>query len=294
MPLNSLTEVQLRLHCREAVEALELWLRRVIDISLEPRFGPNYINAKSSTDGKLVIDEKVSRGIKGRFSKDEKRYPRIIDAMTLEDEIKIICDRVLYEKFFREYFEKSFKFGYEQLGFYLQKIKDLRNPLSHANPISVRKAEQAICYSNDIIDSIKDRLKEKNLDREYNVPMIIKVHDSRGFTFHNSHIKRNNTGRGSINLCENQPAWLWSGDKFGVEVEIDPSFSSEEYSVNWIFPEGVKICYKSDRRVVLSLTDANVSVNFTIYCRVISNKSWHRCGDVDDSVGITYKILPCI
>lgn len=32
----------------------------------------------------------------------------------------------------------------------------------------------------------------------------------------------------------------------------------------------------------------------TLYCKVVSNKSWHRCNDVDDCVGITYTVLPQI
>ena len=48
MSLHNLTEVKMRQICKEAVEALEFWLRRVIDITLVPEFGNDYINAKSS------------------------------------------------------------------------------------------------------------------------------------------------------------------------------------------------------------------------------------------------------
>lgn len=295
MPLHNLTEVELRQSCKEAVEALEFWLRRVIDITLAPEFGRDYINAKSSTNNQHIIKKSVRDSIQSRASSDPSRYPRMVDAMLLDEEIDIICHPDLYKSFFKEYFEKSFPLGNDQIRNCLRKILEPRNNLAHANPISVRQAEQVICYSHDVIDAIKDRLKEKNLDKEYNAPTIIKVSDSRGFAFHDAQIRRNNTGRGGIDLTGDQSTWLRSGDTVGVEVEIDPSFPVEEYNVEWVFPAGVNVQkYNSNHRVVLCLTDENVRVDFTIYCKVISNMSWHRCGDVDDCVGITYKVLPQI
>jgi len=295
MPLHNLTEVELRQNCKEAVEALEFWLRRVIDITLAPEFGSDYINAKSSTNSQHIIKKSVRDSIQNRASSDPIRYPRMVDAMLLDEEIDIICHPDLYKSFFKMYFEKSFPLGNDQLRNCLRKILEPRNNLAHANPISVRQAEQVICYSHDVIDAIKDRLKEMNLDKEYNAPTIINVSDSRGFVFHDAQIRRNNTGRGGIDLTGNQSTWLRSGDTVAVEVEIDPSFPAEEYNVDWVFPDGVNVhkC-KSNHRVVLCLTDKNVRVDFTIYCKVISNKSWHRCGDVDDCVGVTYKVLPQI
>lgn len=295
MPLHNLTEVNLRQYCKEAVEALEFWLRRVIDITLAPEFGVEYINAKSGPGNQHIIKKSVRDSIQSRASSNLGRYPRLVDAMLLDEEIDIICHPDLHRNFFKEYFENSFPLGNDQLRNCLRKILEPRNNLAHANPISVRQAEQILCYSHDVIDSIKDRLKEKNLDREYNAPTIIKVSDSRGLVFHDAQIRRNNTGRGGIDLTSEQSAWLRSGDTVGIEAEIDPSFSAEEYNVDWVFPEGVNAQkYNSNRRVVLCLTDDNVRVDFTIYCKVVSNKNWHRCGDVDDCVGITYKVLPQI
>jgi hypothetical protein len=277
------------------VEALEFWLRRVIDITLAPEFGCDYINAKSGTSNQHIIKKSVRDSIQSRAASNPRRYPRMVDAMLLDEEIDIICHPDLYKNFFKEYFEKSFPLGNEQLRNCLRKILEPRNNLAHANPISVRQAEQVICYSRDIIDSIKDRLREMNLDREYNAPTIIKVYDSRGFVFHDSQIRRNNTGRGNIDLTGDQSTWLRCGDTIAIEVEIDPSFPTEEYSVDWVFPkEVIAQKYHENRRMVLSLKDENVRVDFTIYCKVVSNKRWHRCGDVDDCVGITYKVLPQI
>lgn len=295
MPLHSLPDVVLRQSCKEAVEALEFWLRRVIDITLVPVFGSDYINAKSSKTSQQIIKKSVRDSIQNRAASNPSRYPRMVDAMLLDEEVDIVCHPDLYKNYFKEYFDSSYTFGNDQLRHCLRKILEPRNNLAHANPISIRQAEQIICYSHDVIDSIKARLKEKNLDREYNAPTLIKVSDSRGFVFHDSQIRRNNTGRGGIDLTSDQSTWLRSGDTLSVEVEVDPSFSAEEYTVDWVFPQGVNVQkYNSGNRVVLQLTDDNVRVDFTIYCKVVSNKTWHRCGDVDDCVGITYKVLPTI
>ncbi len=295
MPLYKLTEVELRQHCKEAVEALEFWLRRMIDITLASEFGSNYINAKWSSNDKYIIKKSVRDSIQIRASSDPNRYPRLVDAMLLSEEVDLICHPDLYRKFFIKYFTKSFPLGNNQIRNCLKKILEPRNNLAHANPISIRQAEQVICYSHDVIDAIKDRLKELNLDKDYNAPTIIKISDSRGFVYHDSQIKRNNTGRGGIDLTIDQATWLRSGDKIGIEVEIDPSFPSVDYNIDWTFPKDATMQkYNSNKKVVLSLTDKNVGMNFTIYCRVVSNKSWHRCGDVDDCVGITYKVLPLI
>lgn len=295
MPLHSLTDAVLRESCKEAIEALEFWLRRVIDITLTPEYGSDYINAKSSLSGQQIIKKSLRDSIKNRAESNPNRYPRMVDAMLLDEEVDIVCHPDLYKNHFKDYFYYSHPFGNDQLRNSLYKILEPRNNLAHANPISIRQAEQIICYSHDVIDSIKARLKEENLDREYNAPTLIKVSDSRGFVFHDSQIRRNNTGRGGIDLTNDQFTWLRSGDTLSVEVEVDPSFSKEEYNIDWVFPDGVNVQrHNSNNRVVLQLTDSNVGVCFTIYCKVTSNKTWHRCGDVDDCVGITYKVLPTI
>lgn len=293
MPLHNYSDAELRQICKEAIEALEFWLRRVIDITLEPIYGNDYINAKEQINNQYIIKKSIRESIQSRAASNTVRYPRVVDAMLLDDEIDIICHPNLYKNYFSEYFVNFFPLGNDHLRLYLRRIFEPRNNLAHANPISVRQAEQVICYSHDIIDSIKNRLKEKNMDQEYNAPTIIKITDSRGIVFHDSQIKRNSTGRGHVELTSNHSAHLRSGDTFSVEVEVDPSFPSENYSITWVYPENVDIQI-SNSKITIKLTDQNVRVDFTIYCKVISSEAWHRCGDVDDAVGITYKVLPKI
>lgn len=61
------------------------------------------------------------------------------------------------------------------------------------------------------------------------------------------------------------------------------------YSVAWLFEN----TWHEGRKFTATLNEHNVKINFTLYCRVISNQhAWHRCGDVDDSVSVTYKVIP--
>jgi hypothetical protein len=295
MPLHRLSDAELRQNCREAIEALEFWLRRTIDMELQPHFGRDYINAKLPGSENWLLKKSIRESVERRAILNPDRYPRRVDAMMLDEEIAIICHPDLYRGYFAEYFKSSYPLGNEELRFFLNKILIPRNHLAHANPISVRQAEQILCYAHDVIDAIKMRLKTLNMDKDYNAPTIIKVSDSRGLVFHDSQISRNDTGRGHINLAKEESAWLRVGDTLSLEVEVDPSFSREEYNIEWVFTgQAAERGHDSGSRLTIRIENQHVREDFTIYCKVISCESWHRCGDVDDAVGITYKILPKI
>ena len=55
---------------------------------------------------------------------------------------------------------------------FLTRIIPIRNKLSHSNPISIREAERAICYSNDFVEGVKEYMKQEGKQNEYNVPKI--------------------------------------------------------------------------------------------------------------------------
>lgn len=137
MPLHKLSDAELRQFCREATEALEFWLRRLIDVTLKLAHGDNYINALDGTN-KNVINRPIRESVQNRAVSDPMRYPRVVDAMLLDDEISIICNPDLYKKHFGEYFSAFYPLGNDSLRLHLKRILDSRNNLSHANPISVR------------------------------------------------------------------------------------------------------------------------------------------------------------
>ena len=293
LDLHKLTEAELRMACKSAIESLEFWLRRVIDIALRPEFGEDYMNAQNPADGQYVFKKSLREKISTRVCRDPKRYPRNIDAALLEDEMYIVCHRQLYAKYFKPFFSFSYPLGSDELRFFLGKIAVPRNPLAHSNPISVRQAEQAICYSHDVIDAIKKHLEILNMGKDFNAPTIVKIFDSNGSGFHDAQIKRNSTGGGGVNLSEDSPNWLRVGDTLSVEVEVDPSFSPDDYRIEWVYEnQAPEHTGPLGNRITIDILECHVGFEFAIYCMVTSNQSWHRCGDVDDCVSLIYKVLP--
>ena len=293
MDLHRLTEAELRTACKATIESLEVWLRRVIDIALRPAFGEDYINAQNPAGGQYVFKKALREGISRRVCSDPRRYPRNIDAALLEDAMYIVCHPRLYNKYFKLFFSSSYPLGSDELRFFLDKIAAPRNSLAHSNPIRVRQAEQVVCYSHDVIDAIKKRLEVLNMGRDFNAPTIVKIFDSNGSVFHDAQIKRNSTGRGGINLSEDRSNWLRVGDTLSVEVEVDPSFSPDDYHVDWVYKNQVpEHTGPLGNRITVDILECHVGFEFAIYCMVTSNQSWHRCGDVDDCVSLIYKVLP--
>ena len=293
MSLHRLSEAELRTACKAGIEALEFWLRRVIDITLLPEFGEDYINAHNPANGQYLFKRALREKIAKRARLDPTRYPRHIDAALLEDEMYIVCHRQLYGKFFKPFFVSSYPLGDDELRFFLGKIAGPRNPLAHSNPISVRQAEQVLCYSHDVIDAIKKHMEKLNMGKDFNAPTIVKISDSNGSVFYDAQIKRNSTGRGTVNLNEDDSTQLRAGDTLSVEVEVDPSFSPNDYRIEWVYKnQASEHTGPLPSRITIDVLECHVGFEFAIYCKVISNQSWHRCGDVDDCVGLIYKVLP--
>ena len=293
MSLHRLQDAELRAGCKAAIESLEFWLRRVIDVSLRPEFGENYIDAQNPATGQYIVKKALREELSERVRREPARYPRHIDAALLEDEIYIVCHPELYAEYFKPFFSSAYPLGNNELRFFLDNISGPRNPLAHSNPVSVRQAERVICYSHDAIDAIKEHFETLNMGRDFNAPIIIKISDSNGSVFNDAQIKRNSTGRGGINLSEASSLWLRVGDTLSVEVEVDHSFSPDDYRIEWVYTNQMAAQpTPMGNRITIDLLDCHVGYEFAIYCKVISNQSWHRCGDVDDCVSLVYKVLP--
>ena len=267
----------------------------MIELALCPDFGDDYIHAQKN--GQYIFKKDLRCYISTRHDGSPDRYTRPIDAALLEDEIYIVCLPSLYKDYFRPFFKFSYPHcSRDQVHFFLKRLVEPRNRLMHSNSISVRQAEQVICYSYDVIESIKLRIEELNLAQEFNAPRIIKLSDSNGMEFNDSQIRRNATGRGHVRVSEYSSKRLRAGEKLSIESEIDPSFAPCDYRIKWIY-ENVALERKEyqGKRITIDLRECHVKEDFTVYCQVTStNRSWHRCGDVDDCVGLSYKVLPPI
>ena len=177
---------------------------------------------------------------------------------------------------------------------FLERLIEPRNARAHSNPLSVRQAEQVICYSHDVIDAIKQHMEAINMAEDYNAPTIIKVTDSRGLVFHDSEMREDRTDLGRVSLTEDKSAWLRVGDTLSLEVEVDPSFSPDEYQIEWRYLNKKldEAGATPQNRLLLEIREHHVSYLFVIDCVVISNKPWHRFGMFDDTISMSYRVLP--
>lgn len=288
MPFRHLNEEQKRSICKIRIENLEIWLRRLVHESLSKEYGNNYLEHRDK-DNNYLVDPKIIKRIKSSMKQDTKIFPRCIDAFYLTELINIICKSDLYNKLFKDPFAKAFPSGRNEAEIFLMRLKDPRNPLSHANTISNRQAEQIICYCGDIIDSLKEYYSKMGAEHEYNVPRIIKVTDSFGNTIHLHEIENLSF---AWKLNRDYKNDLRPGDTLGVEIEIDPSFEPSSYTIEWRINGHNINEYNNKTKISLDIEAKHTTTVFCVGCYIISNKIWHKHGNWDDDIEIFYKVLP--
>ena len=286
-----LTDAEIRNICKEKLESLEHWLRRMIDDILGSAYG-DYFSYKDAAGASLIKSSFIT-ALQKRKENEPGRYPRLIDAVLLDDAVDIITNPELYRKHFGEVLKEAFPDGREEARTFLTRLITARNPLAHANPISIRKAEQVICYSGDVIDSIKSYYTSKNMDSEYNVPLILKVTDSFGNVFHRTQLHTVHDGGIGYNFSTEATHYLRVGDTLTLEIEVDPSFDDADYSIKWGSGKGLSADRIDSKKIVIQITEQQVAQSFHIQCWITSNKSWHRMeAGCDDFLMLQYKVLP--
>lgn len=285
MPLFKMTEADLRDLCKRNVETLEFWLRRVIHEQLRRSFGDNYWEVSPP-----IIKKDIRDRVSDRINKSPAgRFPRWIDATLIEHQIDLLCNERLYKENFKSFFvglfPENFSCGREYLKFVLDKCAIVRNALYHSNPISIRQAEQLLCYVNDIIDSVKTYYSEKNMQTDFNAPSIISYSDSLGRKFYSDQM-----GNGSTKHLDFQSQKLFCDSRIKMSIEIDSSFKEDQYKIIWSRGTLNEIGVGSE--IVIELDQSYVSEFTTIRVRVVSNKTWHRHGLHDDDLRIFLSVLP--
>jgi hypothetical protein len=286
---KNMSEDEIRSNCRAKLDTLEVWLRRLIDSQLIKVSG-DYFNFSDNLSNRL-INKEIVKNVQNRISKEPERYKRNIDAILLDDAISIICNENLYQKYFKNAF-LLFKCGRAEVKNCLNDLFGPRNCLAHSNPISHRDAEKIICYSNDIIDSLKEFYKANNMENEYNVPKIIKVSDSFGNVKYCEQFNTNKIGETVIDYSEIPSCFLWPEDKLTIEIEVDSSFSENEYLIKW-FTSKYGYSVSNSNKFEIQVNEENVSSSFQVLCQIISNKKWHKMyNGCDDHLILVYKVLP--
>lgn len=165
------------------------------------------------------------------------------------------------------------------------RVYDARNPVSHANDITSHQALRAICYANDVIESLKSYYARNNLAQTYNAPYFLKFRDDRG----NSEQVNKTDG---IQFCFNDTP-LYPGDTLRLEVQPDESFAEGTYDIHWT------VCNIFDgetgmgRHFSFKIGDKHVTQDgLPIQVRIVSKKSWHRHGQFDAMLFVRYPVLP--
>lgn len=289
--LHQLTESELRQICKERIESLEHWLRRLIDQTLTAKYGDYFYHVDQS--GNKLISTQISRSIQVRQQNDPNRYGRLIDATLLEDAISIICNPRHYPLFSRA-LNRAYPEGADVAKTFMQRIVEPRNRLAHSNAISVRQAEQVLCYSNDVISSIKNYYSEVGLQQDFNVPLILRYVDSCGNERYRSQLRESATGGVYANFLETPNLDLRPGETLSFEVEIDSTFDAAQYTLSASPSDVTIVRTQHGCKGLIALTNKHVGEVFVLQIVVTTTKEWHRYSNKDDSMAAMYRVLPPI
>ena len=284
--------VQLRDACWKEIENVEHWARRLINEIMSENYGSDYFNYADG-NGNRVIKSAIVRSVQIRMESDMRRFPRMVDALTLENVIDIICNANLYDLHFKDALKYAYPCGLDVAKYYMTAIKDIRNRYAHLNVISIRDAERAICYCHDFIDGLEKYYQEVGRGRDYNVPTFLKLTDSCGV------VRNFSSGSGMLfndNIFDG--IRLRTGDIYRVEVEVDPTFDPSRFSLEWYCEWEYEEKYKRFRDtncIDIHITNEMVGRSLKICCTLTTDKEWHRHGSYDDYFQYEIKtILPPI
>lgn len=273
----------LRAYCRNSIESLEMWARRIIHEKMVEKYGKQYVTSQKA-DGNYVMKKEIRDQVKNLSQKEPQRIQRPVDALFLDHLIYFLCKQEWYTDLFKEALDFSYPQGKEEVRTFLERLIPIRNALSHSNQISVRQAEQAICYSNDFIDSIKQYYKEKGQEKVWNVPRIIRVTDSLGNVFE----------KPDEQLCLRVQQPLHCGDTYSASIEIDASFSPLDYDIVWKNSGNIVKNFNNATKFVIQFAEKDIDEIHSIECEVISHKLWHRRGIYDSKISFHLTVLPPI
>lgn len=292
-PLMSLTEIELRDMCRHHIDTFENWSRRIIDETFKTCYSTDYFNHMISLSQPLVKSE-IKNRIEKRVVDNPGRFPRKIDAILLEDIEYFLCREDLYNNHFKTILEPFYS-GIPEIRKVMNRLIPIRNKLSHGNTISIREAEQCICYTGDFIDMYKKYYLEIGKEKDYNVPVFLRIKDNFG-----NDIIRENT-RYSWEIYFDgilaPKIQLRSGDSYKLWVEVDSSFDSSFYEVNWAVKQSCTTIIKKGTGNIIEFTLSNKNVSYApeIQITLVTKREWHRFHEIDDIIELNYeRVLPPI
>ena len=284
-PLAIMLDADARNLCREKLESLEHWLRRLVDETLSTNYGSAYFDHRSPA-GRRLIAEKIAAPAGTRMAAEPARYPTHIDAVMLDDLISIVCHPDLYAHF-RPALLDAFPCGREEARVFLLRIAAPRNNLAHANGISIRSMERILCYANDVIDSLKSHYRNIGMETDYDYPQILLLRDYRGRVWRRSEIPETKFNLW-LDLTDDASYHLRPGDELALEVEVDPAFDTNDRQIKWQCGDMIA----DGPRLVFTVAEKHITQHLSIFCRVVVNRVWHRLPTgADDLLVSVFKVL---
>lgn len=276
----SYSEDELRIICRQQIESLELWIRRIEDDELKNTYGDDYFEVENCNGDKIIKKQVYENYSKIKKSRGNT-VGRPVDYLFFDDLIYILCKDTFYKQHFKKILDHTGYNSNAQIRTILNRLVPTRNALSHANPISVRMAEQVVCYSNDIIDGIKEYYKELNNNTDWQIPSIIRITDSLGNTFYPK-------GDGPRFLLGTN---FYPGDTYSFTIETDISYK-EPFEIKVAGGQYQIDASKDKRNFVVHFETKNIGIDAHIFIYAISEKEWHKVAWYDQCVSIQFSILP--
>jgi hypothetical protein len=278
-------EAERREVARRHLEAAETWLRRFIRHELSEAHGPDFFRQQLS-DGSPIVKPAIREQVEWRRAAEPARFTSDIDATTFGQAISIVLHPRLYPDHFRTGMARAFPDGREEAQTFLSRLEAHRNLIAHGGTCSSRVLEQCICYSNDLIDSLKAHFLEINLDKIFNVPTFTRVVDNKG-----NDVRFAEPGAGGMHHLDFRTGLngdLYPGETLVLEVEVDESF--EGYTVRWM-------SFSNDRGVgmrwELPIELRHVGHQLIIRGEVASREEWHKLDQgCDDRFDLRYRVLP--
>lgn len=297
MSFANMPEAELRAMCSDRIEALEHWLRRLIDHTFTTAYGPDYFQ-HVDTQGARLVSKKLAEQVASRCAAEPARYPRLIDAVLLDDAIALICRDALWNAHFRQALSDAFPNGATEARTFLLRIAAPRNNLAHANAISLRAAEQVVCYSNDVIDSLKRHYREIGMAQDFDVPLFLRLTDSFGAV----HVRNEDSKAYGflVDVSSDPNRYQRVGDEVVLTVEVDPAYPADQYSLNWSCdsawnwdsaPVNIGVT-----QVVFRFDERHVGQSCRIRCTLVTTRTWHRgifgMPGIDDQMIFVARVLP--
>lgn len=281
------TQEELRQYCRNNIESLEIWARRLIHEKMVEKYGDNYVN-KQLKDGNYVVKAEIRKHIQGMMAKEPTRFHRAVDTLFIDQVIYFLCHPVWYKCLFKPALDYIYPQGNDEAREYLSRLVPIRNPLSHSNPITMHDVERAICYSHDFIEGLKKYYKDNGEEKVWNVPRIIRIKDSFGNVFENP---RDGILGQTIFMIKNE---MHCGDVYSIEIEIDAAFKEDEYQIKWGMSNHNCNEFDNSTKFTIKFDINDVSEKNYINCKLISKEEWHKYRNYDNKIAIGFTVLPPI